>query len=462
MKSNKNKKSIYGINILIIALIFIIIPTVQAQVTAERSVENNALMAGNSTNITVVIQNDDKQRSLSLQEIIPSGWNLTKISDDATDFKASTNEWIWIKIEDNTAKTVIYQLTVPSTAASGVYNINGNITTDGNSTSITGDNSITVSNEEVPPSSPSNKFTIVSNRSSKTVNVGTNATYILTLTNTGSSTDTYTITEDNADSNVSVNLNMTNVTVESGKSSMVELMVNSMIAGTYDVNVSAMSDKNNSNIQKVMTSTTVEQTVPGSFSFDVEPSSSQTINIGESATYTFTITNIGGVEDTYVLAVNNSNNDVTANLDNNSSITILPGNNSFRKLMVSGSVTGTFTVGVTATSEVNSSNVKNIDTMTTMTTVTTVTVPYSSGSGGSSGEGTYPTFTATPQKTVNVTAIPTVAKTMVAPTVVTTEVAEVTETIEKTPIVNTTKSPGFEILIAIGMFTVIYILRKIK
>lgn len=116
---------------------------------ADRTIDNNIIIAGSKTRITIVIQNDDIQRSLSLQEIIPTGWIFTKISDDATQFKASTNEWAWLTIENNTAKTVIYQVTVPSNTASGTYNINGYITTNGNTINVTGDNTISIT--VVPP-----------------------------------------------------------------------------------------------------------------------------------------------------------------------------------------------------------------------------------------------------------------------------------------------------------------------
>lgn len=140
MKSNVNMKSGHIINIyliLVIFLIFLSVPIGQA-VSAERTFEKNALTAGNGTNVTVVIRNDNIQQSLSLKESIPPGWSLTRISDDAQ-FKATTNEWLWPKVENNTVKTVKYRITVPSDATSGVYNINGNITTGEGTTRIAKD-----------------------------------------------------------------------------------------------------------------------------------------------------------------------------------------------------------------------------------------------------------------------------------------------------------------------------------
>jgi len=50
---------------------------------------------GGEAIITVVINNDNIIRTLSLQETVPVGWSLTRISDDAFSFKSITNEWFW-------------------------------------------------------------------------------------------------------------------------------------------------------------------------------------------------------------------------------------------------------------------------------------------------------------------------------------------------------------------------------
>jgi hypothetical protein len=133
MKSNIKKKSGYIINICLILLIFMSVPG-QA-VSGERTIEKNVLTAGNGTDVTVIIRIDNIQQSLSIKESIP-GWSLTRISDDADQFKATTNEWLWIKVENNTVKTVKYRLTVPPNTTSGVYTINGIITTSNGTTSI--------------------------------------------------------------------------------------------------------------------------------------------------------------------------------------------------------------------------------------------------------------------------------------------------------------------------------------
>ncbi|PWB50083.1 MAG: hypothetical protein C3F06_13370 [Candidatus Methanoperedenaceae archaeon] len=129
MKSNIKNKS--GYIICIILLIFMFTPTGQALVSAQRTIDRNVLTPGSETNVNIIMQNDNIKRSLSIRESIPPGWGLIRISDDADQFKANTNEWVWVNIENNTVKTVEYRLTVPSGTTPGIYNINGNITTGG-------------------------------------------------------------------------------------------------------------------------------------------------------------------------------------------------------------------------------------------------------------------------------------------------------------------------------------------
>lgn len=135
MKFNIKKKSGYIIKICLIIMILMSVSTGQALVSMDRTIEKKVVEAGTGTNVTVIIRNDDIQRSLSMKESIPPGWNLTQISDDADIFKAITNEWLWLKVENNTVKTIKYRITVPSGTTPGIYDINGNITTGEGTTS---------------------------------------------------------------------------------------------------------------------------------------------------------------------------------------------------------------------------------------------------------------------------------------------------------------------------------------
>jgi len=91
-----------------------------------RDIERHYLAPGGSTNITVTITSNFSQ-ALALQEHIPSGWNLTNVSDDGAYYKSSTNEWAWLGVDAGVTKTVVYTLTVPSNAALTDYTITGEI-----------------------------------------------------------------------------------------------------------------------------------------------------------------------------------------------------------------------------------------------------------------------------------------------------------------------------------------------
>jgi uncharacterized protein (DUF58 family) len=122
MKSNIKKKSGYIIYIYLILLIFMSMPIGQASISAERTIEKNILIAGSGTNVTVIIQNDNTQPLFILQESIPPGWNITRISDDASSFRAATNEWVWSPTVGNYSdKTVKYIINVPSGTIPGTY-----------------------------------------------------------------------------------------------------------------------------------------------------------------------------------------------------------------------------------------------------------------------------------------------------------------------------------------------------
>jgi hypothetical protein len=83
--------------------------------------------------------------AIPLHEIIPAGWNLTRISDDADTFKSNTSEWIWFNVTPGINKTVIYRLTAPDNASIGTYHINGTISsTSGVIAVVQGDNNINV------------------------------------------------------------------------------------------------------------------------------------------------------------------------------------------------------------------------------------------------------------------------------------------------------------------------------
>lgn len=113
-------------------------------VNANRKINKESLRLGKSTNITILI-NSNANQSLILQELIPAGWNLTRILDDADGFKDSSNEWVWLNVSSGATKTLTYKLTSPEDADIGTYYINGTITTqNGEIKIVEGKNTITL------------------------------------------------------------------------------------------------------------------------------------------------------------------------------------------------------------------------------------------------------------------------------------------------------------------------------
>ncbi|MCK5660446.1 MAG: hypothetical protein KAH86_03735, partial [Methanosarcinales archaeon] len=110
--------------------------------SAIRNIEHQTLAPGSSTNITVTITNNLDQ-ALVLQEIIPAGWTFTRVSDDSSAFKSSTNEWVWFNVGAGATKVVKYSVTMPSDTPGGTYYINGSIAnSNGMIAFVSGENSI--------------------------------------------------------------------------------------------------------------------------------------------------------------------------------------------------------------------------------------------------------------------------------------------------------------------------------
>lgn len=345
MTSDVKKKLRQSINMfIIIALIFVSIPAGQASVSANRAIEDSVLTAGNSTNVTVTIQNDITQ-ALSLMETIPSGWVLTRGTDDADQFKASTNEWVWLTAASNTVKTVKYKVTVPSGTAPGIYDVSGETTTSAATATVAGDKTIEVTGTTVTDKiAPTTALSGVI-EGGKYVD---NATIVLTATdNTGGS-------------------GVKNTTFSLNGAAMSTYSTPIVVTKIGQNTVTYSSADNSGNVEKIkkVNFTINNNMQTGSFGFTVTPLSA-TINVGETAKYNLTLTNTGSAEDTYNLVADKQNGKTTATLEKNS-VTVGQGNSAVVGLTVTGSAAGIFTVNVRATSK---ADVKNNNTVAVTTNV---------------------------------------------------------------------------------------------
>ncbi|MCW7079393.1 MAG: PKD domain-containing protein [Canidatus Methanoxibalbensis ujae] len=126
---NKKGISVLAIGIVLFSVLVSAIPVMAAgEITAMRDISNQAVNPGDTFTVTVTITANQEIEALALDEDIPSGWEVTRVSDDAAAFKESTIEWIWTeKLSAGDSKTVVYNVTVPSNAESGTYYITGKV-----------------------------------------------------------------------------------------------------------------------------------------------------------------------------------------------------------------------------------------------------------------------------------------------------------------------------------------------
>lgn len=105
-------------------------------VQAIRDIRKSSSGNVGSFNITITIESDIIQ-AMTLQESIPSGWNLTRITDNADAFKSSTDEWVWSNMIPGRSQIIVYELT-PRVGVSGTWHIIGTISTSNEVVAIVG------------------------------------------------------------------------------------------------------------------------------------------------------------------------------------------------------------------------------------------------------------------------------------------------------------------------------------
>jgi len=122
-------------------------------------------------------------------------------------------------------------------------------------TLITATNGSKVGSASVTVRSPTNGVNLTVDASSKITFPNVNATYTLTVKNTGDSQDTYSLTLANLNNAGIASLSVTSVTLISGASTTVQLNVTNATSGTFNVSVTATST-NDVNIKSTINTTT--------------------------------------------------------------------------------------------------------------------------------------------------------------------------------------------------------------
>lgn len=200
----------------------------------------------------------------------------------------------------------------------------------------------------------------------KTTKEGINATYTLTLTNSGRLTDTFNLTVDNPDSAQLAALNPSgNITLPVNAIQTLLLNVTNNKLGTLKVNVTASSNNDTTKFMFINTTTTVANY---SVNLTVD-TTTQSTPAGINATYTLFLQNNGTGGDSYMLAVDNQDNAARANLSIVSPVFVSSGATRNFTLNVTNSAAGNFSVNVTASSNNDTSKLMYINTTTTVTTL---------------------------------------------------------------------------------------------
>jgi hypothetical protein len=202
---------------------------------------------------------------------------------------------------------------------------------------------------------------------SQIVVAGTNATYILNLTNNGTQPDIYTLAIDKPSSAV-VGLNITSpVSLASGASRIFTLNVTNASAGIINVNVTANSTNDPAKIASINTTTNVTSppSVVNGTSLTNITALSQIVVAGTNATYVLNLTNNGTQPDIYTLAIDKPSSAVVG-LNITSPVSLASGASRIFTLNVTNASAGIINVNVTA----NSTNDPSVN--RTITTITTV------------------------------------------------------------------------------------------
>ena len=124
-----------GISILVLVIGIVLLSVASAtpamaagEITATRDISIQEVSLGDTFTVTVTITANQEIEALALDEDLPGGWEVTRVSDDAAAFKESTTEWIWtVRLSAGDSKTVKYKVTVPSDAEEDTYYITGKV-----------------------------------------------------------------------------------------------------------------------------------------------------------------------------------------------------------------------------------------------------------------------------------------------------------------------------------------------
>lgn len=99
----------------------------QSSVSVSQTAQGSTTVAPGAT-VTVDVTIDTTESGAPALELegVPSGWNVQAVDKDSGYFQSTNYEWFWLQdsnLDGDYSHTVTYEITIPSTASSGTYQI---------------------------------------------------------------------------------------------------------------------------------------------------------------------------------------------------------------------------------------------------------------------------------------------------------------------------------------------------
>ena len=332
-----------------------------------RSIAPDSVCPGEEVNVTIeFIVAPCAFSYLFIRDYVPLGWDVTdmRVNEEAndtlflTEFNATKGIvlFFWVPIGSGVPVTAEYTLHVPHDAEQGAYILTGELV--GWSEGIGSWNDTIQEGTVMVELSYGVNLSV--DEEGKTTDANVNATYYITVENTGAIEDTYGLSVPSTETDFA-RLNKTSVSLGAGESEVVELNVSASSSGSYNTTVRAASAHASDEIR-------VTTNVSAVYGVDLKVEdgdyAEKTVEPNETASYTLTVKNTGSDSDSYELTVSNISNANTTVLDRYTVPNLAAGTSADVVLNVSDAEGGEYIVNVTATSQGNAN-----DTITTVTRV---------------------------------------------------------------------------------------------
>ena len=156
VKIMKNKSIFLIISALLLIPLFATTALADRELTATRDISDQSVDPGDVFNVTLTLNAIETVVAPSLDEDLPVGWTVTPIDKYYGSFKASSTEWIWsVELLSGESIRVTYNVTVPTDAVPGVYNISGVVSAHMFGPYVTGGhNTVTIPPVQTPTVTP--------------------------------------------------------------------------------------------------------------------------------------------------------------------------------------------------------------------------------------------------------------------------------------------------------------------